>query len=57
VLSRLLRHSAWLRKKFGYQIVPYKVGALNLFFGDLSFHGVEPLYKGERLVITINSHW
>lgn len=57
ILSRLLRHSAWFRTWFGYKKVIYKVDALHAFFGDLSFHGVEPIVSGERLIITINSHW
>ncbi|MFZ2253458.1 MAG: hypothetical protein WAW13_04835 [Minisyncoccia bacterium] len=57
VISRLLRHSEWFREWFGYTKVYYKTNTLYIFFGDLSFHGVEPLIRGERVVLTVNSHW
>lgn len=56
-LCRGLRASAFLRKLFGAQTVIYSVGSAHVFFGDISFHGVEPITDGERLVMTINSHW
>jgi hypothetical protein len=57
VICRGLRHSAFLRKVFGQQTVLYTEGSGHIFFGDISFHGVEPITNGERLVMTINSHW
>ncbi len=57
VICRGLRHSAFLRKLLGAQTVFYTVGSAHIFFGDVSFHGVEPITGGERLVMTINSHW
>ena len=56
-VCRGLRHSAFLRKVFGVQTVFYTVGSAHVFFGDISFHGVAPITSGERLVMTINSHW
>ncbi len=56
-LCRGLRHSSFLRKLFGAKTVVYTVGSAHIFFGDISFHGVEPITGGERLVMTINSHW
>jgi hypothetical protein len=57
VVSRLLRHSKLFRRLYGYSEVVYEVDAMHIFFGDISFHGVEPIKSGERAVITINSHW
>ena len=57
LLCRLLRHSHLFRKLYGQTEVVYKVDTMYFFFGDISFHGVEPISNGERLVVTINSHW
>lgn len=57
LVSRLLRHSKMLRNWFGQTEVVYKTDTMYLFFGDLSFHGVEPITNGERVVVTVNSHW
>ncbi|MFM2374276.1 MAG: hypothetical protein RLZZ234_271 [Candidatus Parcubacteria bacterium] len=57
VLSEILRRSAWARAKFGFTKVSYTVGTLHLFFGDVSLHGVPPIRHGERMIMTINSHW
>jgi hypothetical protein len=57
VIARFLRHSSLVRNWYGYTEVVYKVDTLYIFFGDLSFHGVEPISNGERVVVTINSHW
>jgi hypothetical protein len=57
VVSRVLLHSKLMRKLYGYQEVIYTVDSMHIFFGDISFHGVEPIKSGERAVITINSHW
>ena len=37
--------------------VIYQPHTMYIFFGDLSFHGVDPIKSGERVVVTINSHW
>jgi hypothetical protein len=57
VASRLLRHSKALRSLYGYVSVPSKRNTLCLFFGDRSFHGVEPITEGKRMILTINNHW
>ena len=57
IFARMLRHSKAIRKMYGYREVTYTVGSFHLFFGDVSFHGVEPITEGERVVMTINSHW
>jgi len=57
IISRILRHSELARKWYGYETVHYTIGALHMFFGDVSFHGVPPIKAGERMVMTINSHW
>jgi hypothetical protein len=57
IFSRILRHSPLARKLYGSTLVPYQEGAMHLFFGDISFHGVAPIKKGERLILSINSHW
>lgn len=56
-LSVVLRRNALARKLFGYTTVSYTVGTLHLFFGDVSLHGVPPIQQGERMIMTINSHW
>jgi hypothetical protein len=56
-LSELLRRFAFMREWFGYTKVSYDVGTFYLFFGDISLHGVPPITAGERLVMTVNSHW
>ena len=57
IISEVLRRSAWARKQFGFTTVSYSVGTLHLFFGDVSLHGVPPIRQGERMIMTINSHW
>ena len=57
ILARLLRHSTWFRRRYGYTEVIYRPHTMYIFFGDLSFHGVDPIKSGERVVVTINSHW
>lgn len=57
IVSRILRHSKLARTIYGYKEVIYTVDSMHIFFGDISFHGVEPIKSGERAVITINSHW
>ena len=55
--ARLLRHFVWFRNWFGSTKVNYEVGTLFVFFGDVTFHGVPSILDGERLVMTVNSHW
>lgn len=55
--SRLLRHVKFFRTLYGYDVVPSRRNTLCLFFGDRSFHGVEPITSGRRLILTINNHW
>ncbi len=57
LVSRILRHSKLARNLYGYKEVIYQVDAMHIFFGDISFHGVDPIKSGERTVVTINSHW
>lgn len=57
IISRLLRHSSVFRRWYGKTEVVYNVDTMYIFFGDLSFHGVEPISNGERIVVTVNSHW
>lgn len=57
ILSEILRWSKIARTLFGFTEVQYTPGNLYIFFGDVSLHGVQPITVGERLVLTINSHW
>lgn len=57
IISRMIRDLPFTRKFYPGVSIPYTVGGFHFFFGDLSFHGVLPIKKGERLVMTINSHW
>lgn len=57
LISRVFRHSALVRTVFPPKKVSYTENSLCLFFGDRTLHGVPPLSNGERLVMTINSHW
>lgn len=57
IASRFLRHSKALRSLYGFVSVPSKRNTLCLFFGDRSFHGVEPITEGKRMILTINNHW
>jgi len=57
MVARLLRHFPWFRKIYGEIEVVYKLDTMVILFADLSFHGVNPISNGERIVITINSHW
>lgn len=56
-LSFMLRKFPFTRSIYGYTSVTYHRGALHLFFGDISLHGVPPIKNGERMIMTINSHW
>ncbi len=55
--SRLLRHLPFLRRVVPHIIARTKPNDLCVFFGDRTFHGVEPIAAGERLIMTINNHW
>lgn len=57
VFSRALRHLPFLRRIIPHIIARSKPNDLCLFFGDRTFHGVEPIKSGERLIMTINAHW
>lgn len=57
IFSEILRWSKVARTLFGFTEVQYTPGNLYVFFGDVSLHGVQPITVGERLVLTINSHW
>ncbi len=56
-ICRGLRHSALIRNMWGHKDITYEIGACHVFFGDITFHGVDPITDGERIVMTINSHW
>jgi len=55
--ARLLRHIPLLRRTVRHVVAKSKPNDLCLFFGDRTFHGVEPIASGERLIVTINNHW
>jgi len=55
--SRLLRHVPFLRRIVPHTIAKTVPNDLCLFFGDRTFHGVEPIKAGERLIMTVNNHW
>jgi hypothetical protein len=57
LVSRFLRDVPFARTLFQGTQVKYTPGGFHFFFGDISFHGVQPITHGERLVMTINSHW
>ncbi len=57
LFSRLLRHVPLARKMTPHIIARTTPNDLCLFFGDRTFHGVEPTTEGERLILTINAHW
>lgn len=55
--ARLLRHIPILRRTVRHVVAKTVPNDLCLFFGDRTFHGVEPIKEGERLIVTINNHW
>jgi hypothetical protein len=55
--ARLLRHIPFLRRTVHHVVARSKPNDLCIFFGDRTFHGVEPIASGERLIMTINNHW
>jgi hypothetical protein len=56
IVARLLRHSALLRLIIKPKEIAYREGALHIFFGDLTLHGVPDLTDGERVTFTLNAH-
>ena len=57
VIARMLRHSAMFRRWYGETEVVYRTDTMFIIFADITFHGVNPISNGERMVVTINSHW
>lgn len=57
VYSRALMYLPFLRRIVPHTVAKTVPNDLCLFFGDRTFHGVEPIYAGERLIMTINNHW
>ncbi len=57
IFSRALKHLHFLRDMVPHIIARSAPNDLCLFFGDRTFHGVEPIESGERLIMTINAHW
>ncbi len=55
VVARLLRHLPGLRAIIRPKEISYQEGALHIFFGDLTLHGVRPFSAGERVTFTINA--
>ena len=55
VVARALLHLPFLRKIFKPKEVVYKENAMYFFFGDVTFHGVTAVTRGERLVMVFNS--
>ncbi len=53
----LIKYFKFTRKRFSYKYLTYDPGNMYLFFGDLSFHGVESIAENERLILTINNHF
>jgi hypothetical protein len=57
IIARIIRDVPFARSIYPGVTVPYTVNGFHFFFGDVSFHGVQPIKHDERLVMTINSHW
>lgn len=55
--ARFLRHVPFLRRTVHHVVAKSTPNDLCLFFGDRTFHGVEPIQEGERLIMTVNNHW
>ena len=36
------------------EFIPYKVGTLTLFFGDITLHGVHECTDGDRISLSVN---
>lgn len=53
-VSRVLGRTAWLRSLIKPTFVPYKVGHITLFYGDISLHGVHECLDGDRVSLTVN---
>ena len=54
ICSRLIGRVSIVRKIFKPIFVPYKVGTLTLFFGDVSLHGVGDCLDGDRISLAYN---
>ena len=54
IVSRLLSRVSLLRTIFKPDFIPYKVGTLTLFFGDITLHGVGSCFDGDRISLTFN---
>lgn len=57
IFSRALKHLPFLRNRVAHVLARSTPNDLCVFFGDRTFHGVEPISSGERLILTINAHW
>lgn len=53
--ARLLLHFPMIRSLVKPIRVQYKERALYLFFGDITFHSVAPISRGERIVMVFNN--
>lgn len=53
----MIRYFKFTRKWFAHKYLTYDTGNMYLFFGDLSFHGVEAIPESERLILTLNNHF
>lgn len=54
IVSRLLGRLSFTRTIFRPDFIPYKVGSLTLFFGDITLHGVGECHDGDRVSLTFN---
>lgn len=54
IVSRLLGRVGFLRALFKPDFIPYEVGTLTLFFGDITLHGVGDCHDGDRLSLSFN---
>lgn len=54
LVSRLLGRLSLMRTIFRPDFIPYKVGCLTLFFGDITLHGVGECHDGDRVSLTVN---
>ncbi len=55
IAGRLIRHFPLVRKIFPPKEIGYQQGALHLFFGDITLHGVNAFTSTERVTYTINA--
>ena len=54
IISRLLGRLGFLRFLFRPRYLKYTEGIANLFFGDITLHGVGNCFDGNRVSLTIN---